>query len=253
MENSNSYEYLDKIKAIIIDNLRQTIPAPSVQMQDVPRQGFGVMTDEEEAELNDLDEDENPDVRMTERRWEQTVQNEAEYEDSDDEGQEAAHGKTKPRAAKKGQFTDRKKDEAAVDSGRVTPPTGKDAPNAEPHEDADVTLEKPTEDEETTEKEAPAEKDKDGDVEMDNGDAPDVPAIKKEETDAEPAPQAASKPASRKATPEKAAAEDSAKDKEAADKETEPADQQKPEEGKEATDDKMDVDKPAETNGSDGK
>jgi len=69
MENSNSREYLEKITASVIDNLRQTGPAPSVQLQDVPRKPFGGMTDEEEAELDDLDEDENKDVRMTEHRW----------------------------------------------------------------------------------------------------------------------------------------------------------------------------------------
>ena len=48
MENSNSREYLEKIKYAVIENLRNTVPAPSVQMQDVPRQPFGGMTDEEE-------------------------------------------------------------------------------------------------------------------------------------------------------------------------------------------------------------
>ncbi|KAH6669724.1 histone deacetylase RPD3 [Plectosphaerella plurivora] len=265
MENSNSFEYLEKIKSIIIENLRHTIPAPSVQMQDVPRQGFGVMTDEEEAALNDADEDENPDVRMTERRWEQTVQNEAEYEDSDDEDQEAAHGKTKPRAAKKGQFSDRKKEEQAeAESDTVTPANGKDAeaPNAEPHEDADVTLDKPTEEEEeeetAVEKDAPAPTDKDGDVDMDNADAeaeaPNAPAIKKEPVEPESAPEPAGKIASRAATPgNAAAAEEDVKVKSPAEKEAPAAPADKPAEEDAEETSKMDVDKPAETNGSDGK
>ena len=85
MENSNSREYLEKIKAAVIDNLRQTGPAPSVQMQDVPRKPFGGMTDEEEAELDDMDEDKNKDQRMTEHRWDKHVENPAEFEDSDDD------------------------------------------------------------------------------------------------------------------------------------------------------------------------
>ncbi|KAH7326439.1 hypothetical protein B0I35DRAFT_346815, partial [Stachybotrys elegans] len=85
MENSNSREYLEKITAAVIDNLRQTGPVPSVQMQDVPRKPLGGMTDEEEAELDDLDEDENKDVRTTQHRWEKRVQNEAEFEPSEDE------------------------------------------------------------------------------------------------------------------------------------------------------------------------
>ena len=81
MENSNSNEYLDKITSIIIDNLRHTIPAPSVQMQDVPRQSLGAMSDEDDAELDDLDEDENKDQRVTQRQWEQRIERDNEYED----------------------------------------------------------------------------------------------------------------------------------------------------------------------------
>ncbi|EGR48353.1 uncharacterized protein TRIREDRAFT_48386, partial [Trichoderma reesei QM6a] len=95
MENSNSREYLEKITAAVIDNLRHTGPAPSVQMQDVPRKPFGGMTDEEEAELDDLDEDENKDVRMSERQWDKHVENGAEFDASDDEDMAAENGKTR--------------------------------------------------------------------------------------------------------------------------------------------------------------
>jgi histone deacetylase 1/2 len=47
-----------------LENLKQVAFAPSVQMSDIPRQSMGV-TDEEEAELNDVEEDENKDVRIT--------------------------------------------------------------------------------------------------------------------------------------------------------------------------------------------
>ncbi|EJT74769.1 histone deacetylase RPD3 [Gaeumannomyces tritici R3-111a-1] len=88
MENANSNEYLEKIKISVIENLRKTAPVPSVQMQDIPRASMG-MTDEEEAELDDLDQDENPDVRVTQRQWEKSVARQDEFEDSDDE--ELAH------------------------------------------------------------------------------------------------------------------------------------------------------------------
>lgn len=91
MENANSPEYLEKIKIAVIENLKKTAPVPSVQMQDVPRQGLG-MTDEEEAELDDLDEDENKDVRMTQRQWEKTRARQDEFEESDDEGMARANG-----------------------------------------------------------------------------------------------------------------------------------------------------------------
>ncbi|KZL80576.1 histone deacetylase rpd3 [Colletotrichum incanum] len=224
MENSNSFEYLEKIKAAVIDNLRHTQPAPSVQMQDVPRQPFGGMTDEEEAELNDMDEDEHPDERMTQRRWEQRTRNEADFEDSDDEDMDEANGMTRPRNAKKRTFGDYRQAEGDVDSGAPSPlngaPEGEEAPNAEPIVDADITLENPVETEDVpekaaTEKEAAPEApkddavDEDGDVGM--GDGADVEeattTIKKEEVEAEPTKVAEKeekedKPASRKPSAE---------------------------------------------------
>ncbi|KAK2026184.1 histone deacetylase domain-containing protein [Colletotrichum zoysiae] len=204
MENSNSFEYLEKIKAAVIDNLRHTQPAPSVQMQDVPRQPFGGMTDEEEAELNDMDEDENPDERMTQRRWEQRTRNEAEFEDSDDEDMDEANGMTRPRNAKKRTFGDYRQTERDVDSGAPSPvngaPEGEEAPNAEPIVDADITLEKAVNTEDVPEQAAPEKEaapeapkedvvDEDGDVGMGDGvDAEETTAtIKKEEVEAEPA------------------------------------------------------------------
>lgn len=91
MENANSNEYLEKIKNAVIENLKKT-GTPSVQMQDVPRQSLGAMTDEDDAELDDLDEDRNKDVRMTQRRWEQKVTRDDEFEESDDEEMAEANG-----------------------------------------------------------------------------------------------------------------------------------------------------------------
>ncbi|KAK2018608.1 histone deacetylase domain-containing protein [Colletotrichum eremochloae] len=227
MENSNSFEYLEKIKAAVIDNLRHTQPAPSVQMQDVPRQPFGGMTDEEEAELNDMDEDENPDERMTQRRWEQRTRNEAEFEESDDEEMDEANGMTRPRNAKKRTFGDYRQAEKNADSGAPSPvngaPEGAEAPNAEPIVDADITLEKPADTGDASEQAAPEKEatseapkadvvDEDGDVGMGDGvDAEEATTtIKKEELEAEPTKVAEKdekeeKPASRKPSTEPAA------------------------------------------------
>lgn len=120
MENSNSREYLEKITSAVIDNLRHTVPAPSVQMQDVPRKPFGGMTDEEEAELDDLDEDENKDVRMTEHRWDKHVEHDAEFEASDDDDMARSNGATRQKSVKQ-PFTDYRKSEMEVDSGNVSP------------------------------------------------------------------------------------------------------------------------------------
>ncbi|KAL1898021.1 histone deacetylase [Ceratocystis pirilliformis] len=126
MDNANSPEYLDKIKAAVIDNLRHTAPAPSVQMQDVPRQPLGGMTDEEEAELDDLNEDLHKDSRMTQREWEKKVANEAELE-PDSEDEEMAHSIGGPRpTAPKRTFNDYRNDEMEVDSGNATPANGLD-------------------------------------------------------------------------------------------------------------------------------
>jgi histone deacetylase 1/2 len=85
MENANSVDYLEKIKVQVIENLKKTTFAPSVQMQDVPREPMGGMTEEEEAELDDLDEDENKDSRHTQRRWDARVTRDDELDESEDE------------------------------------------------------------------------------------------------------------------------------------------------------------------------
>ncbi|KAM5384402.1 hypothetical protein ACJZ2D_001438 [Fusarium nematophilum] len=234
MENSNSREYLEKITAAVIDNLRQTGPVPSVQMQDVPRKPFGGMTDEEEAELDDLDEDENKDVRMTEHRWDKRVERENEFEASDDDEMARAHGATR-RNGNKRTFTDYRKGEMEVDSGDATPTNAaNDAAAEEPatedtHDVNDDTIDdisaqdqpekdQPGKDQPEKEAEKPDEAPKDKEAEKDNVDgdgdvgmadaaaAEETTTIKKEEiepeTTAEPAPPT-EKPAEKEPTPEK--------------------------------------------------
>lgn len=55
MDNQNSREYLDGIRAKILDNLRTLPCAPSVQMQETPSQGLnGVdLSDEEDSDLDE--------------------------------------------------------------------------------------------------------------------------------------------------------------------------------------------------------
>lgn len=125
MENANSYEYLEKIKIAVIENLKRTAHAPSVQMQDVPRQSMG-MSDDQDAELDDRDEDENPDARLTQRQWEKRVERQDEYEESDDEDMARANGVYKPngRSRQETNFRPTAKDDDTmeVDSGVATPP-----------------------------------------------------------------------------------------------------------------------------------
>ena len=223
MENSNSREYLDKITAAVIDNLRQTGPAPSVQMQDVPRKPFGGMTDEEEAELDDLDEDENKDVRMTEHRWDKHVENGAEFEASDDDEMAAAHGATRNNGNKRS-FNNFKDTDGAEERGSKSPKdketdSNKETAEPEGHDVNDDTIEDVGAAEEP-EKEAPEEEkdeqdskqqkvDADGDVGMEDSTATEEATIKKEEGEPESVPEAekeSEKPAEEKtveAEPEK--------------------------------------------------
>ncbi|KAI9654557.1 MAG: histone deacetylase [Trizodia sp. TS-e1964] len=84
MENANSYDYLEKIKIQVIENLKRTAFAPSVQMTDVPPEPEG-MDDEADAVLDDLDEDEHKDERYTQRRRDKAIFKEGELSESEDE------------------------------------------------------------------------------------------------------------------------------------------------------------------------
>ncbi|KAI0799135.1 hypothetical protein GGR55DRAFT_670598 [Xylaria sp. FL0064] len=120
MENANSPEYLEKIKNQLIENLRRTAHVPSVQMQDVPRHSLGAMTDEDDAELDDLDEDENKDVRLTQRQWEQRIERDDEYEASDNEEMEKANGVHRNGTSRRN-FQNYRNSDAEGDSGIATP------------------------------------------------------------------------------------------------------------------------------------
>ncbi|KAI1109742.1 hypothetical protein F5Y14DRAFT_431259 [Nemania sp. NC0429] len=123
MENANSPEYLEKIKNQLIENLRRTAHVPSVQMQDVPRHSMGAMTDEDDAELDDLDEDENKDVRMTQRQWERRIERDDEYDVSDNEEMEKSNGVHRNGGSRR-PFLDYRNSDAEGDSGVVTPANG---------------------------------------------------------------------------------------------------------------------------------
>lgn len=93
MDNANTKEYLDKIRSQVVENLKRTAFAPSVQMTDVPRDPLVPgMDDEADAILDDLDEDENKDKRFTKRRFDQYIEKVGELSDSEDEAENAANG-----------------------------------------------------------------------------------------------------------------------------------------------------------------
>lgn len=281
MENSNSREYLEKITSAVIDNLRQTGPAPSVQMQDVPRRPFGGMTDEEEAELDDLDEDENKDVRMTEHRWDKHIEDGAEFEASDDEDMSRANGATR-RNGNKRAFNDHRKGEMDVDSGNASPAVGANGTNGAAHDETpadeapdanddtieDITVAEETEKDAakaTSESHQPEKSDKvdgDGDVGMaDSAPPEETPTVIKTEEgepEAVPEPTSEGKPAEDKpaddapsapATEEKTEskpAEEAAVEKPAENTEEKAKEQPKADEAADAMEVDNDKEKPAE-------
>jgi histone deacetylase 1/2 len=92
MDNANSPEYLKRITEEVVSNLRHT-GSPSVQMTDVPRTSLmNGMDSDAEDEDDDLDADEHPDVRNTQRRMDQRIERDEEFEESDDEEIDEANG-----------------------------------------------------------------------------------------------------------------------------------------------------------------
>ncbi|KAI1871105.1 hypothetical protein JX265_006145 [Neoarthrinium moseri] len=227
MENANSPEYLEKIKNQLIENLRRTAHAPSVQMQDVPPDFPQTLTEEEEAELDDMDEDESKDMRMTQRQWEKQREPDNEYEESDNEELERANGihPQNGNAGRKRQFTDYQNPDLADDSGAPTPVGGNNAEKVIQSKEADEVMEdaqpeKPSEPEGIAEEqeqlkeaqksteaeaEAAADVDKDGDVDMGETvpekEAPNDTEVKKEEASSpKPAADSAQSPRKQVAT-----------------------------------------------------
>lgn len=126
MDNANTKEYLEKIRAQVVENLKRTSFAPSVQMTDVPRDPLvGGMDDEADAILDDEDEDENKDKRFTQRRFDQFVEKPGELSDSEDEEENAANGvRRQPNALKpRNHINYRNLDvaDSGLESGLATP------------------------------------------------------------------------------------------------------------------------------------
>lgn len=156
MDNANTKEYLDKIRAQVVENLKRTSFAPSVQMTDVPRDPLVEgMDDEADAILDDLDEDENKDKRFTKRRFDQYVEKPGELSDSEDEEENAANGvRRQPGIMKRrNQVNYRNLDvESGLESGMATPADASSVPD----DDMDTTADAKMGDAPQNETEAPA-------------------------------------------------------------------------------------------------
>ncbi|RAL00584.1 histone deacetylase RPD3 [Aspergillus ibericus CBS 121593] len=140
MDNANTKEYLDKIRTQVVENLKRTAFAPSVQMTDVPREPLVEgMDDEADAILDDLDEDENKDKRFTKRRFDQYIEKPGELSDSEDEDEAAANGvRRQPGVLKRrNQVNYRNLDvnDSGLESGMATPQDASSIPD----DDMDTT------------------------------------------------------------------------------------------------------------------
>lgn len=157
MDNANTKDYLDKIRSQVVENLKRTAFAPSVQMTDVPRNPLlEGMDDEADDVLDDLDEDENKDKRFTQRRFDQYVEKPGELSDSEDEEENAANGvRRQPNALRRRNQTnyrDLGAMDSGLDSGMVTPQEASSVGDG----DLDSALDTKMTDVPRTEPEAPA-------------------------------------------------------------------------------------------------
>jgi histone deacetylase 1/2 len=92
MDNANSAEYLRRVTEEVVTNLRQT-GTPSVQMQDVPREPLGgAMDSDAEDEADDIDADQNPDSRLTQREADKRIARDDEFYESEDEEMNEQNG-----------------------------------------------------------------------------------------------------------------------------------------------------------------
>ncbi|EAS33504.3 histone deacetylase RPD3 [Coccidioides immitis RS] len=125
MDNNNSREYIDRIRKQVIENLKRSAHAPSVQMTDVPRDALvDGMDDEADAILDDLDEDENKDTRFTKRRFDQYIEKEGELSESEDEEMAAENGvRRQPNGTKRRNQVNYRnlEPESGMNSGIATP------------------------------------------------------------------------------------------------------------------------------------
>lgn len=111
-------------------------------MQDVPRDSLG-MNDEDEAAMDDRDEDENPDRRRTQRRFDKYIEKDGELSDSEDEEMNEANGVRKqPGVRRRRTRRDYRNlndfNDSGMDSNIATPRAGSSIPDNDVDEDMNL-------------------------------------------------------------------------------------------------------------------
>ncbi|EJD04304.1 uncharacterized protein FOMMEDRAFT_81600 [Fomitiporia mediterranea MF3/22] len=83
MEDLNTSAYLNRVKSIVMENLRSLGGPPSVQMMDIPRLPIDDVLDDPSRDEDTV----NPDKRRPMRLLDSLVQRDDEFSDSEDEGE----------------------------------------------------------------------------------------------------------------------------------------------------------------------
>ncbi|KAF1952897.1 hypothetical protein CC80DRAFT_168465 [Byssothecium circinans] len=188
MENANSIDYLHKIKSAVIENIRRTGRPSVAAFTNIPPSGpggAGLTRGEEsdfEDEMDDLDADENPDVRATQRQRDQQIEAEGElYEASEDEDYNESLGvRRQPGVRRRRNIMDFQNPSAASDDADT--PNGARSLNGEGarqrrsvSQTSSVQRANGTSSRTRTPA-VPTEVDEDGDVDMDDTEGAIVPA-----------------------------------------------------------------------------
>ncbi|KAF2841049.1 hypothetical protein M501DRAFT_971696 [Patellaria atrata CBS 101060] len=146
MDNANSTEYLTKIKNQVIENLKRTAFAPSVQVQDVPRSSLNATGDDDmDNIMDDLDEDENKDTRYTQRRWDKYTKDDRDFSESEDEDENERNGvRRQPGGRRRRNIMDHRNPYAPEDESGIQTPAEDD--DVEMADTTDVKLDASTTD-----------------------------------------------------------------------------------------------------------
>ncbi|KAF8610472.1 histone deacetylase [Ceratobasidium sp. AG-I] len=81
MEDMNTREYLERVKGIVLENVRKVGGPPSVQLTDIPRTASDYADDNADEDMDD------PNERIPMRQRQRMIQPDMELSDSEDEGE----------------------------------------------------------------------------------------------------------------------------------------------------------------------
>jgi len=117
MEDRNSIEYLERIKNVVMEHLREIGGPPSVQMSEIPR--VPMFDDVDPNENEDMS---NPNERPRMQLWEKKARRDDELTDSEDEG-EGGRRFEKDRSMKTSPSSKKLSGEVSMDISKAPSPT----------------------------------------------------------------------------------------------------------------------------------